>query len=267
MGGTADHGDGNGGSGLWRGVDLSGVTLVLGVGTGTLVQVLAEQIAHALGQLIVLDYQWDRLVGVAAGAGQALYRLRARPREIPILRETVDLLVVSGVLREVPETKLTPFFEELWRVLVPGGRMRVSDVLEPSEAEYDQAWRQRNRIIRRLGRALGMPTALAVDLKAAAGAIRTAGFDDPQVSLLPGVPLTYAWLEETVVAVRNMTSRVADPAEAHAILDTDLPALIAAYRQGQQRAAERFVLSARKVGGLALDMEASFTEKDLLTDD
>ena len=268
MSDRANGSKGSGGADLWRGVDLSGITLMLGVGTGRLAQLLSDQIARAMGHLVALDFQTDRLQSLAEmDASDRLLRIRARPRQIPALADTVDLLVVNGVLREAPVSGMPTFFEELWRVLVPGGRIRIADVLEPPETAHSQAWRERNRIIRTLGKALGMPTALAVDLQTAAKAMSATGFEDLHVSLLPGVPLTDAWLEETVNAVRTMTSRMVDREQAHALLDTDLPRLISAYAKGDQRAAERFVLSGRKVGNLALDMEASFTEGDLLPEE
>jgi hypothetical protein len=254
------------GASLWRGVDFSGLTVVLGVGTGRLIHLLSEQAEAAHGRLIVLGYnlaQLKTLVPLQAEAPVTL--MQGRPRQIPVLRESVDLLVVNGVLREVPENRLEAMFEELWRVLVPGGRLRISDIIEPSEAAQHRAWTERNRIVRRLGQALEQPTALSVNLPRAAGALRTVGFESPHLALLPGYVLTDAWLEETVNAMRAMAARVVEPALRNAILNQDLSRLVAAYATGEQRAAQRFVLRATKAGDLALDMEASFTEDDLLT--
>lgn len=250
---------------VWRGVDLSGVTLVLGVGTGQLVALLNQQAALAGGNLVVLSFHPRELSALLPLRGQGpLTLIRGRWRQIPLQSETVDLLVINGVLREVPEERLEQVFEEFWRVLVPGGHFRIADIIEPTEAEYNQAWTLRNAIVRKLSRALDRPTALAVNLQRAALALRTVGFEDVAVSLLPGSPLTEAWLEETVNALYTMTGRLADRKLRDEILHQDIKRLIALFGQGGQRAAERFVLRGRKAGDLALDMEASFTEQDLV---
>ncbi len=249
---------------LWRGVDLSGITVVLGIGTGRLVALLNEQAAAAGGDLVVIHYGLQELRALATLEDRGpLTLMRGRSRQIPLLGEVVDLLVVNGILREVPEGKLEAMFEELWRVLVPGGHLRISDVIEPSEAEYNQAWTERNRIVRKLGRALTRPTALAVDLPRTARAARSVGFENLSLSFLPGYILTDAWLEETVNAIRNMAGRIANRNLRSEILNQDVNRLIAAYAQGGQRAAERFVLQGTRAGDQALSMESSFTEEDL----
>jgi SAM-dependent methyltransferase len=253
---------------MWRGIDFSGLTVVLGAGTGRLIELLAAQAAISSGNLVVVSQRMEALSALAGLRQQgSLTLIQARPRVVPVMDETVDLLVFSGSLREVPDNRLEAMFGELWRVIVPGGQLRISDIIEPSEAEYNKAWSERNRIVRKLGLALGRPTALAVDLRRAAMAARSMGFDDLAVSVLPGFALTEAWLEETTAAIRMMAGHVVDRDLRNEILSDDLARLVAVYRLGEQRAAERFVLRGAKVGNLALDMEASFTEEDLMEDD
>lgn len=253
---------------MWRGIDFSGVTVVVGVGTGRLLEVLLGQVAAARGNLVVIGQRMDALQSlVSLREAGPLTLLQARSREIPVLDGTVDLLALSGVLREVPENRLGVVLEEIWRVLVPGGQIRVSDIIEPSEAEYNRAWSERNRLVRKLARILDRPTALSVDLRQVAQAARSVGFENLAVTVLPGFSLTDAWLEETVNALRTMAGRVADRDARDELVNRDLPRLVAAYSQGDQRAAERFVLRGTKIGDLALDMEASFTEDDLLGPD
>lgn len=262
----------NGGANLdspmWRGIDFSGVTVVVGAGTGRLLELLLEQVSASRGNLVVVSQRADLLQPLAPlrEAGP-LTLLQGRSRELPMLDNTVDLLALSGVLREVPENRLGVVLDEIWRVLVPGGQLRISDIIEPSEAEYNHAWAERNRVVRRLGQILDRPTALSVDLRQVAQAARAVGFESLAVTVLPGLLLTDAWLEETVNALRTMVGRVADRAERDEILNRDLPRLVAAYSEGEQRAAERFVLRGTKIGDLALNMEASFTEEDLLGPD
>lgn len=263
----ADDGNGNNGESdarLWRGIDFSGLTLMIGVSTGQLLQLLLEQVQRAEGQFVALSYRAEELAFAAPAAHQPrLTAIRARPRQLPLADECVDLLVLNGALRETPVERLPAMAAELWRVLAPGGQLRVSDIVEPTEAASDRAWAERNRLIRRLGEALGRPTALAVDLKAAASALTAQGFEQLRLSILPGYPLSEGWLSDTVNAVRNMASRLPDAALRRQIVESDLQRLVAAYAQGEQSAAQRFVLSGAKAGSLALAMSASFTEADL----
>jgi SAM-dependent methyltransferase len=262
------------GDDFWRGTDFSGVTVILGVGGGQLARLLAPQVQRNEGTLVVIDPNLDELQVLAENpdvpeAGPNPWaliqaRLRGRAVRIPLLSETVDLLVVNGILRQIPESGLPRFFEEIWQTLVPGGHLRISDILEPSEAPYNAAWLQRNRLITSLSRGLNAAAATGVDLRRAAQAARAAGLEDLSVAILPGYALTDAWLEETIEAVRAMASRVGDPYLRQQIVEQGLPRLVSAYQQGDQRAAERFVIKGVRPGDLALDMEASFTEEDLI---
>lgn len=248
----------------WEGVDFSGLSMVLGIGTGRLIRLLGQKTADLQGNLLVVSSRPQRLRSLAPLRQRGdLTLIRGRPRHIPVLSETIDLLVVNGVLREVPEAKLEAMFEELWRVLIPGGKLRISDIIEPSEAEHAQAWAERNRIVRKLGAAMVRPTALSVSLPRTAMALRAVGFEGLALSILPGYLLTDAWLEETVNAVRTMAARLVDPKVRSEIVRRDVARLIGTYAQGGQRAAERFVMKASKVGDLALHMEAPFSQEDL----
>jgi SAM-dependent methyltransferase len=248
-------------------VDLSGLTVMLGAGTGQLARVLDEQIRLADGQLMVADYGWDVLQAMAfAGHSPHITLVRARLRETPVLAETVDLLVLNGSLRQVPVAHLGEMAEELWRLLTPGGRLRISDIIEPTDAPYDAAWTERNRLVRLMASAFGRPTAIAVDLVKAAAALTEAGFENLAVSLLPGLLLSPEWLENTISSVRTMAARLGDRRLREQVLGQDLARLQEAFAAGQQRAAERFVLRGNKPGELALDMEASFVEEDLWVD-
>jgi ubiquinone/menaquinone biosynthesis C-methylase UbiE len=254
---------------LWRGVDLSGITAVLGPAGGQLLQALAVQSAAVGGgRVVAISYEIEPLQQAQAlGATLPIDAVSARIRQLPLLEASVDLLVMNGTLRQVPLRHLEVMLEEVWRVLVPGGQLRIADIMEPSEAPYNEAWRVRNELVALLGAALEQPVSLYAGLRDAAAALTNVGFEDLTVSLLPGMPLTEAWLESTQQAAQAMASRVGDPNVRRAIMERYLPRLAAAFYKGDQRAAERFVLSGRKIGDLALSMQASFTEEDLIDDD
>jgi len=253
---------------LWRDVDLSGVTLLLGGGTGQLARLLDEQIARSDGQLVVVDYRAALLEALSQVAFTShTWLIRARHRQAPVLSESVDLVVVNGVLREVPDSGLETIAEEYWRLLVPGGRLRISDIVESQGDASTAAWSERNALVRKMAQAMGRPTAVAVDLRRAASALQAAGFEGLKVALMPGYPLSDAWFENTVSSVRTMVARVADASFREQVLSQDLLRLREAYRLGGQRAADRFVIRGTKPGDLALDMEASFSEDDLWSED
>jgi len=238
---------------IWQGLDLSGVTVAIGAGSGWLLASLAQEISEAGGTLLVIS--WERRSLKALQAEIPAGVCQAQMQHLPLRSETADLVLYIGTLRDVPPAHLPAALAELWRVLVPGGRFRIADLVEPTNMPYNAAWRQRNEITRTIGRIMERPVALSVDLKATAVALQRLGFQDLQVALLPGAGLTDQWLEETVNALRSLAARVVDMNQRRSILDRDLPRLVDAYAQGDQRAAERFVLSGYKPGDLALQME------------
>jgi len=251
-----------------RGVDFSGTTVVLGAASGQLLQILGNQIASSQGQLIALDFQPLNLKPLQPQlVDKPATLIQARFRSIPLIHESVDLIVANGIIREAPAERLDRVAEEFWRVLVPGGTLRVSDIIAPTEDQQDAAWALRNQIVETIGKLVRMPTALYVDIAALARALGEAGFGDLSASFLPGYTLTEAWLEETVNGLRRMTSRVVDRSARDEILQIEIPRLIDAFAKGDQRAAKRFVLSGLKPGGLALEMRASFVEEDLTPED
>jgi len=238
---------------LWQGLDLSGVTVAVGAGSGRLLALLAQEIADAGGTLLVTSWERSSLQMLQSQAQMSV--CQAQMQHLPLRSETADLVLYIGTLRDVPTTHLQATLTELWRVLLPGGRFRIADLVEPTDMPYNAAWRQRNDISRTLGRLMDRPVSLAVDLKATALALRRLGFEDLQVALLPGAGLTDQWLEETVNALRGLAARLVDIHDRRLLIDESLPRLVDAYAQGDQRAAERFVLSGYKPGDLTLQME------------
>lgn len=250
--------------GLWKGLDLSGLTVVLGAGTGAMLDLLLQRVSAASGQLAVMEPRLSdaRELG-RREPREAIAIVVGRPRRLPFIDEGIDLLVVNGTLREAPADGLSGLAREMWRVLVPGGSLRLADIVGPGEQPSDRAWATRNHIVSRLSQALGRQPGLALDVRAAAHALSGAGFEQLGLTLLPGYALSSAWLEDTVRAARDMTSGVADPSARHEIIDQLVPRLIDAFAEGGQRAAQRVVIRGVKPGGLAESMTASFSEADL----
>ncbi|MHB9034553.1 MAG: methyltransferase domain-containing protein [Anaerolineae bacterium] len=248
----------------WRGMSFSGTTLVLGIGTGRQVTLLASKAQEAEGLLVVGDSVPARLTTMRSQLGtEAIAWIHTKARQIPLLNESVDLMLLNGLLREHPTARFGVLFEEIWRVLVPGGKLRIADILDANEDPAQRAWAERNRIVRRLGQALTLPVAVSVDLRSAVRNLRSTGFEELKVALLPGYALTDAWLQETVEAIHGMAGRVTDRELRSVILHDDLQRLAQVYLGSDQRAPERFVLQAVKPGDLAVEMEAPFTEEDL----
>ena len=65
---------------MWRGIDFSGLTVVLGAGTGRLIELLAEQASISGGNILVLSQRSDVLEALAPlRARGSLTLVQARP--------------------------------------------------------------------------------------------------------------------------------------------------------------------------------------------
>lgn len=129
------------------GVIRSGdVVLDVGSGSGTDALIAAGMVGET-GRVIALDMtaaMQNKLLRTLAEAGvRNIEVLEGNAEEIPLPDESVDVITSNGVLNLVPDKPRA--FAELRRVLRPGGRLQIADIVvsqPPSEAcrRQPQLW-------------------------------------------------------------------------------------------------------------------------------
>ena len=120
--------------------DLQPGETVLDVGCGSGFDTLqaAQQVGPS-GKVVAVDMTAEMLAKASAGAEQmGLRNVEVRQgyaEELPVDSESVDVVISNGVINLCPD-KLA-VFQELSRVLKPGGRMQVGDILVHKEVPQD----------------------------------------------------------------------------------------------------------------------------------
>ena len=116
----------------------SGATVLdLGCGAGTDL-LIAAQMAGPGGRAIGMDMTATMLERVQASAdelGVGVELHQGLIESIPIADESVDVVISNGVIDLVPDKEAA--FGEIDRVLKPGGRLQVADVVIHTEVSED----------------------------------------------------------------------------------------------------------------------------------
>ena len=113
---------------------------VLDIGCGAGMDLLlAAKRAAPSGRAIGVDMteaMRDRARSSAAAAGLANVEVRqADATALPLPDSSVDVVISNGVLNLVPEKEKA--FAEIWRVLRPGGRLQLGDIVLDAELDED----------------------------------------------------------------------------------------------------------------------------------
>ena len=114
------------------------VVLDLGCGAGTDL-LIAAQMTGPTGQVIGVDMttsMLDRVRASAAEMGIANLELHeSLIEELPVRDASVDVVISNGVIDLVPDKDAV--FDEIDRVLRPGGRLQFADVVIHTEVSED----------------------------------------------------------------------------------------------------------------------------------
>jgi arsenite methyltransferase len=119
-------------------IDPGSVVLDLGCGAGTDL-LIAAQMTGAAGRVIGVDMTSSMLERARASAqdmGLANVELHESLVEsLPVADASIDVVISNGVIDLVPDKDAV--FDEIDRVLRPGGRLQVADVVIHTEVSED----------------------------------------------------------------------------------------------------------------------------------
>jgi len=112
--------------------------LDIGCGAGMDLLLAARKVGptgKAIG-IDMTDHMVERALGAARTAGLGNVEVRkGDATSLPVADASVDLVISNGVLNLVPEKEKA--FQEIMRVLRPGGRLQVADIVVEAELSED----------------------------------------------------------------------------------------------------------------------------------
>jgi arsenite methyltransferase len=144
--GTVDSFAGTGNPYLFGDLEPGETVLDLGCGAGFDTLIAARQVGPS-GRVIGVDMTEEMRQKAAAGArelGLTQVEVRAGHAEaLPVESGSIDVIISNGVVNLCPDKQQV--FRELFRVLKPGGRLQIGDILvhrevPPSAKEDIELW-------------------------------------------------------------------------------------------------------------------------------
>jgi SAM-dependent methyltransferase len=128
--GTVDSFAGTGNPFLFGDLRPGETVVDIGCGAGFDTLIAGDQVGPA-GRVLAIDMTPEMRARAMAGASEMGYAhvsvLEGYAEELPVASATADVVISNGVVNLCPDKQA--IFREMYRVLKPGGRIQVGDIL------------------------------------------------------------------------------------------------------------------------------------------